>query len=418
MSSSDPASASAGASSEEPTAQPRIPRRRSPRLARRATLDTGMGFRVSAGDWTGGKLWRSFPEDLLEMVFARLPVRTIVELIRDSHAWSIMSKSATFRRTCVERHPCSLPCLMRWDAASAEGGSVRATVYDHESKEWAGFDLVGLPPSAAGQARHDYGDSMYGHDSGLVCFVPPGDLSVAHVLVCNPLTGDWRSLPLVRHEHRPTVMVQLLADDDTKTYRVMLVSGHHRTRRDCVCEAHAPELTARRYDSATGAWSLMDTGWVYGSCGTLQGCRTSQVPRAFDCERKVMYHEKYNVPFTHPYGWSFARDGLVVLCTSTCGIWEFGWHGSYTVKRVMPMCPIPIRGDPPHGVHIFSSTHFIVVINNVMDDEGNLDVIVQMWDRSTDQWVVTSSMPAAENLAPSVSLQRTFSCELRWDAIP
>ncbi|KAG0597506.1 hypothetical protein M758_12G000100 [Ceratodon purpureus] len=407
------ACAPAGASPEEQTPGAHVALRR-----RRRSLRLRQGSAVRSGDPTWGNLWRSFPEDLVEMVFARLPVGRIVELMRDSHAWSTMSKSSHFRRACAERHPCSFLGLVRWVTAWGGGGSVRATVYDHESNEWAGFDLAGFPPGVRGDSvRRSYRDSMYAFDAGLVCFVPHGDLSVCPVVVCNPLTGDRRSLPPIRHEHRPAVMVELRVDDDTKAYEVTVVVGAHRVKRSSAISGHVPEMRALSYSSATGAWSATDAGWIHGSSWSLQRCRQTSPPRAFNCGMGIMHMGEYDGTWTHPHGWSVARGCMVVIFCNYTGIWEYAWRGSaYRIKGSLPMCPISALMDPPRHVHMFGSTQFLAVISNVHGPLGG--PIIQVCDRTTGQWVETPPMPASERLGPGFGLDRTFCCDLRWDAIP
>ena len=50
-------------------------------------------------------LWRRSPQELVELVFAILPLPRIFELCESPKAWSALSKSSNFRQACSEGHP-------------------------------------------------------------------------------------------------------------------------------------------------------------------------------------------------------------------------------------------------------------------------------------------------------------------------
>lgn len=390
-----------------------------PKLVNRAREGAQMGCRHFGEHHLGvidPCIWSALPEELVEIVFAKLPMPKIIDLIRDSEAWSTLSESPNFRQRCSERHFFS---LMRWDSASVEGDTVRATVFDITSNEWVGFDLAGFPASgrcSGAKVNHGYEDSMYAHDGGLVCFIPPSDLAVAPVLVSNPLTGEWRSLPLIPHEHKPTLLVQLESDMDTKGYKVMLVCGHTQMKHLELCVTPTPENTAHCYDSSTGVWSTMETGFVYGGCGSLQQFQ-AKVPCVFDCKKKLLYYLKYHVPLRQPFSWSSVKDCLVVLYDST-SISDFAWRGRYSIQSTIALGPYAYKSKPPHQVFLFASANFILVIgDSSVKTHGKYGQIIQVYDRSAKKWHLASPMPLFENSHPHC-LRKAFTCELRWDAVP
>lgn len=125
------------------------------------------------------RLWRKLPQELVELVFAKLPLPLIPELRECSKAWYTMSKSFNFREACSASHP-RLFGLLGWDIY---GESIRSTLYDMKSNEWLGqVELVGFPgrvtygdwePNGSRYSEADaYRNSMCACDGGLVCFVP------------------------------------------------------------------------------------------------------------------------------------------------------------------------------------------------------------------------------------------------------
>lgn len=233
-------------------------------------------------------LWSTLPLELVEIVFAKLPLQTIITLTRRYGAWAELTNATNFREFCAQRHP-KLLALMRWGGASADGDTVRATVFDVAVSNWVSFDIAGFPPSRrCNPATVDYGDSRVAHDGGLVCFVPPSDLAVVPVLVTNPLTKNIRRLALIPQEHRRCYLVQIVVDAATKEYRVMVVCGRARLAHEVtIAISPSPEDTSHCYDSATEVWSVMESGFVYGCGRSLKPLHRGEAPAVFDCKTKV-----------------------------------------------------------------------------------------------------------------------------------
>jgi hypothetical protein len=100
---------------------------------------------------------------------------------------------------------------------------------------------------------------------------------------------EWRALPLMPLEilaNMEPVLVQLVMEDDGKSYRVILVC-HIKSDVPQGCSAHC-------YDSERGVWSAMASGLVYDGCSTLVWT-VLDAPCVFDCATKVV-HELIDCP--------------------------------------------------------------------------------------------------------------------------
>lgn len=153
-----------------------------------------------------------------------------------------MSKSTTFKEACSEAHPelCGLVTFYDNDL-DLDSPDIRlhdidflspdVMIHDMKSKEWLEFELAGFPGSdgtSYTKIDHDvYNTVLYSCDEGLACFVSLVHFRTSPILVCNPLAGIWKGLPLLPLEdfENKVFVVQLVMGDDPKFYRVILVSG-------------------------------------------------------------------------------------------------------------------------------------------------------------------------------------------------
>jgi hypothetical protein len=97
-------------------------------------------YRVHHAEVMDPGLWRKLPEELVERVFAKLPLPCVVELRNSSKAWYNMSKSANFGKACSKSHP-KVFGILGWRPDTC---CMRTTLYDIETEEWlSDITLVG-----------------------------------------------------------------------------------------------------------------------------------------------------------------------------------------------------------------------------------------------------------------------------------
>jgi hypothetical protein len=155
-------------------------------------------------------VWGNLPRELVELVFAKLPLPRIIELRKCSKGMPRMiCKTSDFRGACSESHPV-LFGLLGWDAHHESLGT---RLLDVKSKEWLFVELAGLPGAVSTTRcepahycrwidsmpdddwNHVYMNSMFACDGGLVCFVPSKHLASYPVLVCNPFQDQCLENP-------------------------------------------------------------------------------------------------------------------------------------------------------------------------------------------------------------------------------
>ncbi|KAG0556145.1 hypothetical protein KC19_11G029500 [Ceratodon purpureus] len=204
--------------------------------------------------------WGSLPGEVLEAVFARMPTDAICRLRVLSRTWNkAASTNSTFTRLCAELQP-SLYALL-WEVYSEEPpwetARFACRFYDASACKWMHPFRLGdrMWIGSKDDVSMDLGTAS---DGGLVCFVnfqtsEEEDVELLPVLVCNPLTGEWRELPLHGEEVKNCKRVEMRVDRRTGDYEIILVaygglSYFEIDERGCCGEV---------YSSRTNDWRML-----------------------------------------------------------------------------------------------------------------------------------------------------------------
>lgn len=365
-------------------------------------------------------LWSNLSEDLVGLVFARLPVSRIVELKNSSSAWSSLSDSSSFKESFAEANP-NLFGLLGWDN-NLETFWTR--MFDAKSKEWHGVKL-NFP------LDHGYMDSWYACDGGLVCFVPESedeeDAGPLPVYICNPLTNVWKALPYLPLSKKEPQLLQLVTDVNTNSYRVFLV--YRKKQKEFV-------LGVDVYDSQTGSWGTSDSGLVFGSGDTLLGERLD--PLVFDCATKSIYNLIYRPPLEDLemdcVRHSILKDRLFVLhapvevstrvhTSEMFVISEYEYQSSTKELRKLNDYEGTLRGlrigsyVGRHDMELFTSAGFILSTWDNLDENGSVSQLIRLYDMAADEWQNLPTL-VGNPVTRNERLEGVFMCELRWDAVP
>jgi hypothetical protein len=191
-------------------------------------------------------VWRNLPEEVMQMVFARLPMLQIVSLqcLSKAWRWNVTAVESGFRRLSAGLQKPNVFALA--DEAIHDIGVLSIKMFDVEAQKWHGFEMTLQPEFAC--------DTMAACDGGLVCFVSRMMNKVANplrIVVLNPLTKEYKVLPTLASLNKvQPQMVQLIMDRETKCYKVVLVGKKNRS---------TGTVLAKVYSSATGRWSNPDT---------------------------------------------------------------------------------------------------------------------------------------------------------------
>ncbi|KAF3778003.1 F-box only protein 6 [Nymphaea thermarum] len=124
-------------------------------------------------------IWREFPEDLFEVVSARLPIASFFRFRAVCRKWNSLLSSHSFSQECAQveqPHP--------WFYTITHEDTNTGAMYNPLLKKWHHPSMpsfpakeIILPVTSAG---------------GLVCFL---DIGNRNFFVCNPLTQAFRTLP-------------------------------------------------------------------------------------------------------------------------------------------------------------------------------------------------------------------------------
>lgn len=184
------------------------------------------------------------PDDLLEKVLSLLPVASVIrsgsvcrrwhEIVHaQRHAWSktVPEKPWYFMFTCSQ------------DAVSG-------FAYDPSLRKWYGFDFPCIE-------RSNWATSS---SAGLVCLMDSENRR--SVLVCNPITKDWKRLPDAPAAGGRTADYSGLAfsvDRSTHRYTVAVARSSQ-----VPSEYYQWEFSIHLYDSVSGTWATPFTGVLLG----------------------------------------------------------------------------------------------------------------------------------------------------------
>lgn len=266
-----------------------------------------------------------------------------------------------------------------------------------------------------------YRNSMYACDGGLVCFVPQEHKTSCPILVCNPLTSIWRTLPLVPRddfENKEIVMVQLVAEVDAKCYKVMVVS---REKKEGACSAQS-------YNSRTGVWCVMDSGLVSGTASKLEA--GPGIPYVFDCKAKTLFDLRScaSLQSVGALAYAMAKDHLYVLCdldNYKLFVLEYAWESNGSDLRQVNVTKSSIKDFPEMDKDqymLFASSSFFLLFSDNYVLEWGVDHHQQigLCTRSTKEWHIPPPL-GDEEIMDSEELKRLnmlIMCELRWDVTP
>eukprot|EP00252_Welwitschia_mirabilis_P025686 TRINITY_DN8146_c0_g1_i1.p1 TRINITY_DN8146_c0_g1~~TRINITY_DN8146_c0_g1_i1.p1 ORF type:complete len:430 (-),score=41.80 TRINITY_DN8146_c0_g1_i1:203-1492(-) len=175
-------------------------------------------------------IWQHLPEDLIILILSRVCPFYLFRLRSVCKRWNSILQDSSF----LEYHsqsPTNGPCLLTFTRNSQ---SPQGSVFRLPSRTWHKLPLGFLP---------DWTSSLVGTSGGLVCF-SGWDGHIFKILVCNPLTQQWRTLPPMRYSQQRQLL--MVADRQNKTFKVVAANDISGTR----------SLPTEIYDSKQNSWSI------------------------------------------------------------------------------------------------------------------------------------------------------------------
>lgn len=400
-------------------------RRSSATLTKRSTYCNHACFEHAA--LMNPELWRGLPEELLQLVLARLPVGEVNRLRCVSKKWRRRMNAADshFKRLCTNAHTKLFALITTSDILDFGWYAVR--IYDMELNRWHVYELYA--------GYEEPMDTMSAYDGGLVClvFTNKNRKNGFPILVFNPLTQDLVKLPPRGLKSMP-LMVQLVTDSATKSYKVIVV-GYDKKGG----------LVAEHFQSHTGFWTrtTLSGDVVFGyqyrwrRCSGLQGLEGTRIaPCAYDCAERQLLHLNDNSNPLHQTSedhFAIVKDHLFVLSVEsrpyTLPNGEISEFPEYCISefRGQKSAPYWVKlrdydcreefGMPPRGLYfikLFACKGFLLVTahNNETASAFKYE-FAKLYDLSTGKWSTLPMLPGCQDFSST-----ELMCELQWDAVP
>lgn len=190
-------------------------------------------------------VWSRLPEELLELIFARLPVAEIRRLQCLSKQWQRhMVGKSRFKGICAKINS-KIFALVSEDVDWY--GMFWVKLYDVNANKWHVFKLfLG--------AENEPFRTLSAADGGLICFISAWDATEENplkIVVCNPLTQDVRKLVRQGVSTHQVEMLQIMTNRNTGHYKVLVGARTKLVRT-------ALHLVVDLFDSQTDQWANLD----------------------------------------------------------------------------------------------------------------------------------------------------------------
>ncbi|XP_078438191.1 galactose oxidase/kelch repeat superfamily protein isoform X2 [Wolffia australiana] len=173
-------------------------------------------------------IWATLPDDLLTEVLARIPPFLLFRMRSVCKRWNSILNDRRFLRFHSQVHSHG-PCLLTfWRNSQTRHFSV----FSFSLKSWYRMPSGFLP---------DWALFLVSSSGSLIC-LSGYEGPTFRVIICNPLTQEWKLLPLMHYnQQRQMIMV---ADRKDKSFMVIAVS-----------DVYEP-LPTEVYDSKVDRWSV------------------------------------------------------------------------------------------------------------------------------------------------------------------
>lgn len=370
-------------------------------------------------------IWSALPKDLLERVFARLPLADMIRLQCLSKEWNqnLTSTNSAFKMVCADANPKLFAII----SGICFIGKFEVKVYDMKSNTWHATMID--------TGYEEPFNTMNACDGGLVCFLCTSAQSHVRlpIIVCNPLTRSLRALPLHAHKGQAR-MLQLVMDRNTKFYKVIVV----------VNDINNGNLTAELFHSETGVWTsanLADSTLFFGYQHIWEGYEdrdfeytaTAFSPCIYDCAEGEFLELQVTENLLEDAvtkSYALVHDHLFVLQKAHHREVDVEGGGTFLAGPEYFISEFRGQKVAPHWIkvkdhrcnnlgYLASSTYhwpsiyacggfLLVVAHNV--GSTYLNGLERLYDLSTGKW---HALPAFQEIS-SVDLM----CELQWDAVP
>jgi hypothetical protein len=174
-------------------------------------------------------MWTMLPKELIEKVFAYLPLHSLFQARTVCKLWLNMGFSNNLVKLQAEAPSCSPYFPVFFSKGSERGWCA----YDHVMCQWLHLPPLTFLPCEA--------KCILAGDAGLLCLNQSVSGSTfSSLCVCNPMTKRWKVLPPLAHAWEPGI-THMVVDPDQKAYKLIVTLTH------CVESTHV-------FDSQQDCW--------------------------------------------------------------------------------------------------------------------------------------------------------------------
>lgn len=189
-------------------------------------------------------LWKELPDELLEHVLAFLP---FIDLFRHSTVckrWQSLIDCPQFQHARAESSalwPSYSP--IRYNDKMSENGEFHWSGYSTRTNKWQQMPPLSLPCLT--------GKKVWAGAGGLLCFY--NREKMGRLVVCNPVTRNWRELPAMNQKWRWPCVTHMIVDPSTKAYKIIMAGTEAYPRSSSSNRSRNTEV----YSSILDKWECM-----------------------------------------------------------------------------------------------------------------------------------------------------------------
>jgi len=179
-----------------------------------------------------GPLWAMLPKDLVEKVFAYLPLHSLFQARTVCKLWQNMGISNNLVKLRAEA-PSGSPYFPVFFSKGNERGWC---AYDHVVHRWLHLPPLTFLPCEA--------KCILAGEAGLLCLNQSLGSTYSSICVCNPMTKSWKALPPLAHNWEPGI-THMVVDRDQKAYKLIVTLTH------CVESTHVFDSQQNRWQATS-----------------------------------------------------------------------------------------------------------------------------------------------------------------------
>ena len=374
-------------------------------------------------------LWSELPEALQELVFAHLPWPQIYQARILSKGWNekLMSciGDSELKHACVRAQPKSFALL-----GTSNRGSFFVEVFNMTSSRWRTLKISPGYKSKRADERKIFG--MSASDGWLVCLLTnvsyESEKMPCLVSVCNPLTRVFKQLPPLFGIVQPQIMMQMIMDQETKHYRVVVVG---------YCKDSKVGTLVKVYHSETGHWTQANGSSsgevVYGLLYQLNAMTYNESGLCSYDFANVVVHVT-DLPGIMDYEWVYkwvpVKDHLFRLpyVTQACvRLWTNCIEESQAMDcgaSWLPLKEYPLSHHPRTALfddrccwmHLFACNDFLLLYEAFVTSKSEKFSHESLWlyEFSEKEW---RELPMMSRIDCLFYYPQQL-CELRFDSVP